>query len=189
MSRTRLRTAYRRCCRRRAYLSAYGQLDDPAVAPAIDPANDTIGGNFIQDQNINLHARSGTTSRPTSAMPRPGTDRGRVGTLRRALPLKYCGGWRATRSSLPTRPSRLTFTFNPPQPPSTLNPVDGRVRGPHSRWRISGWRTMIKRERLAKGGARAGRNPERDLALARLHRRPRHPISQQNSESRNRCAA
>ncbi len=38
------------------YLDNNGQLVDPDVAHAIDPANDTIGGNFIQDQNINLHA-------------------------------------------------------------------------------------------------------------------------------------
>jgi hypothetical protein len=38
------------------YLDASGNLVDPDVAHQVDPANDTIGGNAIQDQNVNLHA-------------------------------------------------------------------------------------------------------------------------------------
>jgi hypothetical protein len=37
------------------YLGADGKLVDPDAAHRIDPATDTIGGNAIQDQNINLH--------------------------------------------------------------------------------------------------------------------------------------
>lgn len=38
------------------YLDADGRLVDPDLAHAIDPATETVGGNAIQDQNINLHA-------------------------------------------------------------------------------------------------------------------------------------
>ena len=37
------------------YLDANGNLVDPDVAHQIDPATETIGGNAIQDQNVNLH--------------------------------------------------------------------------------------------------------------------------------------
>jgi hypothetical protein len=37
------------------YLDANGNLVDPDVAHRIDPATETIGGNAIQDQNVNLH--------------------------------------------------------------------------------------------------------------------------------------
>jgi hypothetical protein len=37
------------------YLDADGNLVDPDVAHRIDPATATIGGNAIQDQNVNLH--------------------------------------------------------------------------------------------------------------------------------------
>jgi len=38
------------------YLDADGKLVDPDVAHAVDPTTATIGGNAIQDQNVNLHA-------------------------------------------------------------------------------------------------------------------------------------
>jgi hypothetical protein len=38
------------------YLDASGRLVDPDIAHAIDPDTATIGGNAIQDQNLNLHA-------------------------------------------------------------------------------------------------------------------------------------
>jgi S1/P1 Nuclease len=37
------------------YLDADGKLVDPDVAHAIDKATETLGGNAIQDQNVNLH--------------------------------------------------------------------------------------------------------------------------------------
>ena len=37
------------------YLDAKGKLVDPDNAHAVDPATATIGGNAIQDQNVNLH--------------------------------------------------------------------------------------------------------------------------------------
>jgi hypothetical protein len=37
------------------YLDADGNLVDPDVEHQIDPATATIGGNAIQDQNVNLH--------------------------------------------------------------------------------------------------------------------------------------
>lgn len=37
------------------YLGTDGKLVDPDIAHAIDPATETAGGNFIQDQNLNLH--------------------------------------------------------------------------------------------------------------------------------------
>jgi hypothetical protein len=37
------------------YLDANGNLVDPDAAHQIDPATETIGGNAIQDQNVNLH--------------------------------------------------------------------------------------------------------------------------------------
>ena len=37
------------------YLDADGKLVDPDAAHKIDPATETIGGNAIQDQNVNLH--------------------------------------------------------------------------------------------------------------------------------------
>jgi S1/P1 Nuclease len=38
------------------YLDADGRLVDPDIAHAVDPDTSTIGGNAIQDQNVNLHA-------------------------------------------------------------------------------------------------------------------------------------
>jgi hypothetical protein len=38
------------------YLDADGNKVDPDLVHRIDPATDTIGGNAIQDQNVNLHA-------------------------------------------------------------------------------------------------------------------------------------
>jgi hypothetical protein len=37
------------------YLDADGRLVDPDIAHAVDPDTSTIGGNAIQDQNVNLH--------------------------------------------------------------------------------------------------------------------------------------
>lgn len=37
------------------YLDAEGRLVDPDMAHAVDPDTETIGGNAIQDQNVNLH--------------------------------------------------------------------------------------------------------------------------------------
>jgi hypothetical protein len=37
------------------YLGADGKLVDPDITHQIDPATETAGGNFIQDQNVNLH--------------------------------------------------------------------------------------------------------------------------------------
>jgi hypothetical protein len=37
------------------YLDADGRLVDPDIAHAVDPDTATIGGNAIQDQNVNLH--------------------------------------------------------------------------------------------------------------------------------------
>ena len=41
------------------YLDANGNLVDPDVAHQIDPATETIGGNAIQDQNVNPAPRMG----------------------------------------------------------------------------------------------------------------------------------
>jgi hypothetical protein len=38
------------------YLDGDGKMVDPDAAHAIDPATFTVGGNAIQDQNVNLHA-------------------------------------------------------------------------------------------------------------------------------------
>jgi hypothetical protein len=37
------------------YLDAEGRLVDPDITHAIDPATETIGGNAIRDENLNLH--------------------------------------------------------------------------------------------------------------------------------------
>jgi hypothetical protein len=37
------------------YLGIDGKLVDPDIAHKIDPATETAGGNFISDQNLNLH--------------------------------------------------------------------------------------------------------------------------------------
>ena len=37
------------------YLDAEGRLVDPDIAHAINPDTETVGGNAIQDQNVNLH--------------------------------------------------------------------------------------------------------------------------------------
>lgn len=51
------------------YLDASGGLVDPDVAHQVDPANDTVGGNSIQDR-MSICTRNGMKSRPISAMRR-----------------------------------------------------------------------------------------------------------------------
>jgi hypothetical protein len=135
------------------YLDRDGKLVDPDGAPQVDPATETIGGNAIQDQNINLH-------REWDDIP---TDLGEGSTVEllamaRRLPASagrvedWPAAW-ASDSILVARDAfaGLTFKFNPPQPPDTKN-----------QWLVSFedhtaylWlMDQIKRRQLAKGGAR-----------------------------------
>lgn len=135
------------------YLDNNGQLVDPDVAHAIDPANDTIGGNFIQDQNINLHAEWDDI--PTDigdAATRELLAAARVVPASPGGPDDWPAAWASDTVMVAHEAfAGLTFTFNQPQPPST------RIQ-----WTVAFedhtaylWLAdQIKRKQLAKGGAR-----------------------------------
>jgi hypothetical protein len=132
------------------YLGADGKLVDPDAAHRIDSATDTIGGNAIQDQNINLHHE-------WDDIP---TDIGEAATREllsdaRAMPASQgrIEDWPATWASDTLAASReafagLNFQLSQTQPssawtvgfddhPAYLSAMDA-----------------IKRKQLAKGGAR-----------------------------------
>jgi hypothetical protein len=135
------------------YLDKNGQSVDPDLAHGIDPATDTVGGNAIQDQNINLHTE-------WDDIP---TDIGDAATrelMAVAMLVPASAGpiedWPAAWAGDTVLVARaafagLTFTFNPPQPLET-----------RTQWLVSFedhtaylWQTdQIKRRQLAKGGAR-----------------------------------
>jgi hypothetical protein len=135
------------------YLDAGGKLVDPDVAHVIDPANETTGGNALQDQNVNLHHEwddiptdigEGSTRELLAAAKLVPKSQGQI------------EGWPAAWASESILVARnafegLTFKFNPPQPPDTRN-----------QWFVSFddhtaylWlMDQTKRKQLAKGGAR-----------------------------------
>ena len=135
------------------YLDTNGQWVDPDLAHHIDPATDTVGGNVIQDQNVNLHAEwddipfdigdSWTRELMVTAKLVPAG----------AGPVEDRPAAWASDTILVARSAfaGMTFTFKPPQPPDTRN-----------QWQVSFedhtayvWSMdQIKRRQLAKGGAR-----------------------------------
>jgi hypothetical protein len=136
------------------YLDANGHLVDPDVARQIDPATETIGGNAIQDQNVNLHHE-------WDDIP---TDIGEAATKElladaSALPASEgpIEGWPAAWAADTILVShdafaglnfRLTET-HPGNPPSNTWTVLFEDHVAYLRWQDA-----IKRKQLAKGGAR-----------------------------------
>lgn len=136
------------------YLDANGNLVDPDVAHQIDPATETIGGNAIQDQNVNLHHE-------WDDIP---TDIGEAATRElladaSALPASQgpIEGWPAAWASDTILVShdafaglnfRLTET-HPGNPPTNTWTVLFEDHVAYLRWQDA-----IKRKQLAKGGAR-----------------------------------
>jgi hypothetical protein len=131
------------------YLDGDGRLVDPDAAHAVDPDNSTIGGNAIQDQNVNLHGE-------WDDIP---TDIGEAATREllaeaRAVPASQgpIEGWPASWASETIQVSHQAFdglNFQRTQPP------------PRVQWTVSFddhtaylWLAdLIKRKQLAKGGA------------------------------------
>jgi hypothetical protein len=136
------------------YLDANGHLVDPDVAHQIDPATETIGGNAIQDQNVNLHHE-------WDDIP---TDIGEAATRElladaSALPASEgpIEGWPAAWASDTILVSHDAFAglnfrlseTHPGNPPSNPWTVLFEDHVAYLRWQDA-----IKRKQLAKGGAR-----------------------------------
>jgi hypothetical protein len=136
------------------YLDANGNLVDPDVAHQIDPATETIGGNAIQDQNVNLHHE-------WDDIP---TDIGEAATRElladaSALPPSQgpIEGWPAAWASDTILVSHDAFAglnfrlaeTHPGNPPSNTWTVLFEDHIAYLRWQDA-----IKRKQLAKGGAR-----------------------------------
>ena len=136
------------------YLDTDGKLVDPDLAHHIDPATETIGGNAIQDQNINLHAEwddiptdlgDATTRELTAAAKLVPASTGPI----EDWPVAWAGDTvLVARNAF----AGLTFTFQPPQPPETTKPQWLVTFEDHTAylWMMD----QIKRRQLAKGGAR-----------------------------------
>ena len=136
------------------YLDANGNLVDPDVAHQIDPATETIGGNAIQDQNVNLHHE-------WDDIP---TDIGEAATRElladaSALPASQgpIESWPAAWASDTILVSHDAFAglnfrlaeTHPGNPPSNKWTVLFEDHIAYLRWQDA-----IKRKQLAKGGAR-----------------------------------
>ena len=135
------------------YLDPDGKLVDPDAAHAVEPNSSTIGGNAIHDQNVKLHGEWDDI--PTDigdAATRELLAAARVVPATPGVPDDWPAAW-ATDTVMVAHEAfaGLTFTFNPPQPPST------RIQ-----WLVAFedhtaylWlMDQIKRKQLAKGGAR-----------------------------------
>lgn len=132
------------------YLDAEGRLVDPDIAHAIDPDTETVGGNAIQDQNVNLHGE-------WDDIP---TDIGDAATRELLIEARSVPASRGPIESWPTNWATDTIqiahqafdglSFQRSQPP------------PRVEWTVSFddhtaylWLAdLIKRKQLAKGGAR-----------------------------------
>jgi hypothetical protein len=132
------------------YLDANGRLVDPDIAHAIDPDTSTIGGNAIQDQNVNLHAQ-------WDDIP---TDIGDAATREllaeaRAVPASQgpIEGWPVNWASDTIRVSHQAFeglSFQRSEPPPRVEWTVGFDDHTAYLWLAD----LIKRKQLAKGGAR-----------------------------------
>ena len=132
------------------YLDADGKLADPDIAHQIDPDTETIGGNAIQDQNLNLHhqwddipidiGEAATKELLADAQALPASQ-GPIET--------WPAAW-ATESLLLARDAFAGLSFQRIQPP------------PRVKWTVAfddhmaylRSTDMIKRKQLARGGAR-----------------------------------
>jgi hypothetical protein len=132
------------------YLDADGKLLDPDIVHAVDPATETIGGNAIRDQNVNLHGEWDDIS----------TDLGDASTrelLAEAKSVPPSQGpietWPADWATDTIQVARRAFeglSFQCTEPP------------PKAQWTVVFddhtaylWQAdIIKRRQLAKGGAR-----------------------------------
>jgi S1/P1 Nuclease len=136
------------------YLDAAGGLVDPDVAHQIDPANDTVGGNSIQDQNITLHAEW------DDIPPDLGDAQTReLMTAARLVPPSAgpIEDWPAVWAGDTIQVSHdafagLNFANNPSPPPGSSGPHWVVTFDDHDAYlqRMD----QIKRKQLAKGGAR-----------------------------------
>jgi S1/P1 Nuclease len=135
------------------YLDPDGKLVDPDIAHAVDPTTETIGGNAIRDQNVNLHGE-------WDAIP---TDLGDAATRELLADAKSVPpsqgpieNWPVDWATDTLQVAHHAFeglTFQRPDPPP---------EPPKTQWNVSFddhtaylWLTDItKRKQLAKGGAR-----------------------------------
>jgi hypothetical protein len=132
------------------YLNADGERVDPDINHAVEPGTETAGGNFIQDQSINLHTE-------WDAIPTDLGDRATRELIADAKTVPPSKGpiedWPANWASDTLQVVHIAFTgltFERTQPP------------PKVQWTVSFdnhtaylWLTdTIKRRQLAKGGAR-----------------------------------
>jgi hypothetical protein len=132
------------------YLDANGKPVDPDITHQIDPATETVGGNSIQDQNVNLHAE-------WDDIP---TDLGDAATrelLASAREVPATPGrpedWPAAWAGDTIRVSREAFAgLNLAAEPSATGPHWLVTFEDHTAylWLMD----QIKRKQLAKGGAR-----------------------------------
>jgi hypothetical protein len=135
------------------YLDPDGQLIDPDLAHAVDPKNETIGGNAIRDQNVNLHGE-------WDDIPADLGDAATRELLAEAKSVPPSQGpienWPADWATDTLQVAHRAFdglSFQRPDPP----PVP-----PKTQWNVSFddhtaylWLAdLIKRKQLAKGGAR-----------------------------------
>jgi S1/P1 Nuclease len=136
------------------YLDADGNLVDPDVAHQVDPPTETIGGNAIQDQNVNLHHE-------WDDIP---TDIGEAATRElladaSALPASQgpIEGWPAAWASDTILVSHdafagLNFRLTATRPSNTSSNTWTVLFEDHVAYLH--WQDAIKRKQLAKGGAR-----------------------------------
>ena len=139
------------------YLDANGDLVDPDVTHQVDPANDTVGGNSIQDQNINLHAEWDDIPANLGDM--------RTDELMAAAKLVPASqgpieDWPAAWAGDTIQVSHeafagLTFANNPSPPPGATGPHWVVTFKDHAAYLLL--MDQIKRQQLAKGGARLAR--------------------------------
>ena len=134
-----------------AYLDANGKLVDPDVAHHVDLDTETIGGNAIGDQNLNLHHEWDDIPTDIGEACNPGVTVGGEGGCRQARERWRIGrpNGHRTRSWSRMMPSRgLSFqrTDPPPKVGWSVAFDDHTVY----LWSMD----IIKRRQLAKGGAR-----------------------------------
>jgi hypothetical protein len=132
------------------FLDADGSQVDPEAASSIDPANDTFGGNAIQDQNINLHHEWDDI--PTDigeASTQELRDDAKNVAPTQGPPQDWPAIW-ASESILVARDAFKDLTFKRVEPPPRVQWTV--VFSDHAAYLRS--MDAIKRRQLARGGAR-----------------------------------
>jgi S1/P1 Nuclease len=132
------------------YLGTDGKPVDPDIAHKTDPATETAGGNFIQDQNLNLHHEWDDIPQDIGdASTRELEADARSVPVSQGPMESWPAAW-ATETLLVARDAFKGLSFQLAEPP------------PKARWTVAfddhtGYRQSadaIKRKQLAKGGAR-----------------------------------